>query len=996
MAEGMNVGTIYYEVESDTAKLVNSTESVDDSLDHLQKTMGKTDAVAGKLDARMDKVAAAAKNFGREAEGATSKASGLMKVFGAWLTLNGANELIQMAEVYGEMAERVRMATRDQEEYEMVQQRLLATANGTYRSLAEAQEVYIRTADSLRSMGYSTEQVLDITDSMSYAFVKNATSVDRANSSIDAYTKSINKGKVESDSWESIIAAIPTVINDIATASGKTSAEIREMGASGKITAQMLNEGLRQSLDENKKAADNMATTVKDAFIAMRNSISAYLGEANMATGATGVMSKAIIVLGENIDTVVKLLGTAGAGALAAYIWSSGVAAKASLSAALEARRTALAALEEARARQVATAQVLAHAAANAGLTGSFATLTAAEAANAAALARVTAAQRAVAATGGTLLGLLGGPVGMVALVASVAAGMYLFRDSAKDTKLELLALNESVETLSTGFLKIRSDRFKDQLSELEKTAAQMQRNIEWSQRYQEQNAKYAGDKRFQDRLYQEHEALHGVQKEIEDYGKKIAEIDAELGKRKTAPTDAPPERGDPDVANRLSSMREELALAKLQGEARVRLQAIQKLGEKATEKEKQEAAGLAAQIYRIEQARDALTKTTQEQKQAEEQNLKVIYDLNEALLLAGKSGEELAVAKALMKLNPAATPEEVANVEALARALDKIQQAKDNTTLLGQMDPYAGEQQHFEQQLENLRKLNEEYDKHTNQKLLSDQRYLELKTAAEQEHAAAMAALDEQRFRAQSWGNNFVMDSLDQLRYAGTDVLMSLYDKTMTLKDAAKALGMTILREAVGSVVELGIAQVKAMLIGQASQAAATAASVASAATVAAAWAPAAAATSLAMAGANAPLAQAGIATTYGMASAMSVAGGRQYGGPVSMGKLYRVTEAGQPEIFNSPNGQQFLLPGSRGSVEPMSGSGGAPKVQIVNNGQPMQVAHQSWDGRTMRLVVEQAADLAVNRGAAQLASRSGPMYSGLQTGSVVQRRARPVKGRG
>ncbi len=77
-----------------------------------------------------------------------------------------------LVQKYQEMAERVQMATSSQAEFEMVQQRLLTTANGTYRSLQEAQELYIRTADSLRSMQYTTNQAIDVQDSMSYAFVK--------------------------------------------------------------------------------------------------------------------------------------------------------------------------------------------------------------------------------------------------------------------------------------------------------------------------------------------------------------------------------------------------------------------------------------------------------------------------------------------------------------------------------------------------------------------------------------------------------------------------------------------------------------------------------------------------------------------------------------------------------------------------------------------------------------------------------------------------------
>ena len=101
-------------------------------------------------------------------------------------------------------------------------------------------------------MGYSTEQAIDVQDSMSYAFVKNAASAERADSAISAFTKAINTGTVSADQWESITTAIPTVINDIATASGKSAAAVRALGASGKLTASDLTEGLKQSLRQTQ------------------------------------------------------------------------------------------------------------------------------------------------------------------------------------------------------------------------------------------------------------------------------------------------------------------------------------------------------------------------------------------------------------------------------------------------------------------------------------------------------------------------------------------------------------------------------------------------------------------------------------------------------------------------------------------------------------------------------------------------------------------------
>lgn len=49
---------------------------------------------------------------------------------------------------------------------------------------------------------------------------------------------------------------------------------------------------------------------------------------------------------------------------------------------------------------------------------------------------------------------------------------------------------------------------------------------------------------------------------------------------------------------------------------------------------------------------------------------------------------------------------------------------------------------------------------------------------------------------------------------------------------------------------------------------------------------------------------------------ASVSYSGGRLYGGPVSSSGMYRINENGAPEIFNASNGQQYMLPNTRGEV--------------------------------------------------------------------------------
>lgn len=1059
MAE--NVGAIYYTVEADTQKLLDSVQPTNASLSKLEKTFARTDKAANDTTFTMTKTAAAVKGLGAEAGGASDAMSGLTKILKGYLTLQGVNSLIQMAEGYNEMAERVRMASSSVAEYEMVQQRLLATANGTYRAMSEAQEVYILTADALRSMGYQTSDVLDITDSLSYALVKNAASGQRAQSAISAYAKSIQVGKVQADAWQSILAATPSIVSDIAAAAGLTAEEVRKLGAEGKLTAQQLNEGLRQSLDSNKAAADGMATTVRDAFTAMRNNLAAYVGEANQASGATGVLSSAILGLGENIDVIVKTLMAAGAGAMALYIARTGQAAIASAKAMLAARAEAAENLRLAQARVVATQAALAHAQANAGLTGSFASLTAAENANTAATAALSAAQRIAASAGATLLGVLGGPVGIIGMVATAAAGWALFRERTDGASKSLLDIGQPLEERIKQFKELNNAQREGELiqaAKLHKQAVQeadaafgellasMHSVNGFRNDYSVQQ--WIG---FRAAVVAAREAGEDltpiIKKAAEESGINSNVIDSWLTQSANVST---LERRAGTLRGELSALRaEEDRLAAATNNAaeaqrnqnaafndaqtddylkrlRERREAIEDEGSAVKEAERyiskltdvsaeriaqiREEAAAVDRGNAAKKAKTAATKAetdaerkakqaAEELKRSQESNVQTIDKMAQSLRFAALSGEALAKAQAAASLNSVATPEQVAQIEAMAAALYKVQQAEEarkkvggtaqevEKYIFGDVQPLSGgafddqterydaeakaEQKRYEEQ---LKRLQEAKAAEVQQRQAYATMIEELQTA----HLDRMAALETEKEQAKTEVDAQKLESdiaLEQTKYE--DELARLQEhleKKYQLQVDYGALEQKLAEENAARQAQIEKAKSQ-VLLSSASDAFGSLADVMKSsageqsgiykAMFAASKAFAIAESivkiqqGIASAAAlpfpaNIPAMATVAAQTASIVSTISgtsYGSGRQYGGPVSPGKGYRINENGAPEILNTASGRQYLLPNSRGEVvsnkEATGGSGAAPinvTVQLIEDASRGGQVEQSY----------------------------------------------------
>ena len=389
----------------------------------------------------------------------------LVGYMGGILTINKA---IAMADGYTQMAARIRNATSSAEEYAMVQDRVLATANTTYRQLGEAQEVYLSMAGGMKSLGYQTTQTLDLVDSLSFSFTHNATRTDQAQSAMDSLSKSMAKGKIDADAWISIVTGADNVIADMAKTTGKSEAEIRKLGAEGKASLNDLIKTLIATRDENEKLANNMENSLADGFTKLSNEVTVYLGKANEATSATGILAGGLSTLADNLEVVANTGAVLGIGYVTTALLTKGAAVKQSLVDSA-ARRVAdqaeiqsqvqLAAAEVQRTRQITAlaAQEVhlarlelnsattrdARAAATMRLTQAEITHSIATKESTAAVIANTTAQNALNSSrriGATMLGLVGGPIGAITLgVTALAAGYaYMsYRTSEANAKLE-------------------------------------------------------------------------------------------------------------------------------------------------------------------------------------------------------------------------------------------------------------------------------------------------------------------------------------------------------------------------------------------------------------------------------------------------------------------------------------------------------------------------------------------------------------------------------
>ncbi|HHL3964795.1 TPA: tape measure protein [Klebsiella pneumoniae] len=264
-------------------------------------------------------------------------------------------------------------------------------------------------------------------------------------------------------------------------------------------------------------------------------------------------------------------------------------------------------------------------------------------------------------------------------------------------------------------------------------------------------------------------------------------------------------------------------------------------------------------------------------------------------------------------------------------------------------------------------------------------QRGLELMNAANTQYEQQRIAAQWEIWRQQNAGYEVAAAAFDSFAGNASNALTGIITGSMSVSEAMRSLGSTVLNSVINSFVQMGVEWLKSVIMGQAGMTAASGMAIAQGQLIAASMAPAAAMTSLATAGANAIPAQAGIASTVGMAQALSIAGARYNGGPVSAGGLYQVGEKGKPEIYQASTGKQYMIPGDNGKVisnKDMQGGGGLNVQVVINNqasnAEPQYMGATQNDGNyVLEFLISDA-------------ERNGPYISTLQSTLGLSRKAK------
>lgn len=552
MAE--NVGDIEYVIKADTAQLLRADKQVRDITDGMEGGFNRADKAASSL---------------------TSSFGSLSRVATSLMAILSVQQVAQYADAWTTLNNKLANALRPGERLVDVTERVFNITQQTRGSLDATASLYARLERATREYGTSADDLAKLTTIINQGFVVSGATAQEAENAIIQLSQGLASGALRGEEFNSVNEQGNRLIVALADSMGVGIGQMRQMAAAGKLTTDVVVNGLlSQGVTIGNEFA-NTTTTISQALQVAGNNITKFFGENSTVKTGTAIFNDAVISVSENIGALGAILTATAAVMGSRYVGALTMAtskkiddiaasrqqlvaerqaAQAALFAANSVQRKALADKEAAlsslalaqaeyNVAKGSTAEMLAMDALVAAKSrASTASLALAEAENtqAAASTRAAAAARAASvgvSASGKALSLVGGPAGFAMLAATA---VYYLYQKVQQAKQESIDFADSLDGLTAKMKEMSSVQIASAIAKTEQSIIDQQdaiaslraeyEQLEQKKTFIEQAAQIRGTAAVADDLAEANRNLAVQADKVEQAENKLSRTTSSLG----------------------------------------------------------------------------------------------------------------------------------------------------------------------------------------------------------------------------------------------------------------------------------------------------------------------------------------------------------------------------------------------------------------------------------------------------------------------------------
>ncbi|WP_304335343.1 tape measure protein, partial [Conchiformibius steedae] len=253
-------------------------------------------------------------------QAAQSRSSPLGSAAGAAAAVGGTAGIIQQADAWTTLQNRLKLVHGTQAQVAAAQQGIIGIARQTGQSLSEVGTVYQRFAANQKALNLNGKELVEVTDIVAKAVSNGGSTAEGAAAALNQFGQAMASGVLRGEEFNSVMEQAPGLAQALAAGLGVSIGQLRSLANNGELSAQKVVKALQKAGDGVRADFAKTDLTIAQSFTVLQNKLTEFVGQTGESSGAIKVFSSTLRFLGDNIDSVATVVG--GLAALSLTRWA--------------------------------------------------------------------------------------------------------------------------------------------------------------------------------------------------------------------------------------------------------------------------------------------------------------------------------------------------------------------------------------------------------------------------------------------------------------------------------------------------------------------------------------------------------------------------------------------------------------------------------------------------------------------------------------------------
>jgi tape measure domain-containing protein len=230
--------------------------------------------------------------------------SALTRISQSYISLQIAKKLIETADRFNILQDRIKTATKHFGDYNTVSRELFRISQKNGTALESNVELFQRLARAAPELKATQEQVLAVTDAIGQLSVISGATPEAQKFGLLQLSQGLSSGVLHAEELNSVLENIPEVANRIAHGLGLSVGQMRQLVLEGKLTSKQVFDSLLGQTEEINNQFQDIPDRLARSTTRLGNAFAKFLSDLDKSVGLTSALAKGMDAVSDALAPV--------------------------------------------------------------------------------------------------------------------------------------------------------------------------------------------------------------------------------------------------------------------------------------------------------------------------------------------------------------------------------------------------------------------------------------------------------------------------------------------------------------------------------------------------------------------------------------------------------------------------------------------------------------------------------------------------------------------